>query len=158
MSHTLPSTNSWILRYPSLCQDSCLANDAIFVKENENAKPKDINIRVEPVFLKRRGTTRIGIDTNITNTQKIAICSNHERVSALNIMYWSTGVNGYKRSIKSPVNNLSSESLENCCFIFLKPIKEKYEIKRKIAVGKIYFEDRDAKTWLTPSGSSIEAK
>ena len=125
MSHTLPRTISWILRDPILCHENCLVNDAIFVNENVKAKPKNINIRVEPVFLKRRGTTRIGIETSKTNKQKMIICSNHERISALLIVYCSTGVNGNKRSTRSPVNNLSSESLEICCLIFLKPIKEK---------------------------------
>jgi hypothetical protein len=57
------------------------------VIENVNAIPKNINGRTKPIFLKRRGITKIGRDTNKKNKQKISMYSNQERISELLIMY-----------------------------------------------------------------------
>jgi len=126
------------------------------VIKNVNANPKNINGRIESVFLKRRGITKIRRYTNKTKKQKISMISNQERISELLIMYWTTGVNGSRGSKRSPANNSSLEVLMNCGLILLMPIMEKNPIYRKIVIGSKYFADLVTKTLLTPSGSTYE--
>jgi hypothetical protein len=66
------------------------------------------------------------------------------------------GVNGSKKSNRSPAYNFALEVIKSCCLTLLKPLMAKNAIYRKIVIGITYFPDLVTKVLFTPSGSSHE--